>query len=489
MSVRLKDSIYGPLNGNANTASTLKTARSINGTNFNGSANITTANWGTARTITVGNTGKSVNGSGNISWSLSEIGAAEASHTHSYLPLSGGTLTGALALKQGGSTLTCSGITTGNTQLIGTGTDTIYFGNPKTRVILESISNPYVSINGTTYTMYHTGNKPTPVDIGAAAASHNHGLLHDTLGVTIANTTTNNGWSMINSSYNGYLLKSLRTQGSAPEWILPDYSAGIVFGGADTKGVLSAAYNRASVRFAGGNGSKPVWWFGITGSGSRTYNLDSFLPLSGGTLTGALISNSRFETSSYVTAPTLVGDKIQGRSAANRAYMGSGSCRFDTNGNYFRVFTSAVGANDCGLRVDPSGGLSIMVNSVGKHALNSDGSKYGGSIEIEGITYGMSPIDSPKFLIEDILFNVEIEESGTIINLNNIFAKSINGEYAVFVNNNKAEISDKQFDNFKVSGYTGKVDIRIVGKRIEYENEYFKIMGGFEHGTEQEISN
>lgn len=60
---------------NVATANTLATARTINGTSFNGSANITTANWGTARTLTIGNSGKSVNGSGNVSWSLSEIGA------------------------------------------------------------------------------------------------------------------------------------------------------------------------------------------------------------------------------------------------------------------------------------------------------------------------------------------------------------------------------------------------------------------------------
>ena len=42
--------------------------------NFDGTANITTANWGTTRTVTVGNTSKSVNGSGNVSWSLAEIG-------------------------------------------------------------------------------------------------------------------------------------------------------------------------------------------------------------------------------------------------------------------------------------------------------------------------------------------------------------------------------------------------------------------------------
>lgn len=64
--------------GNAGTATTLATSRTINGTSFNGSANITTANWGTARTITIGSTARSVNGSGNYSWSLSDIGAARS---------------------------------------------------------------------------------------------------------------------------------------------------------------------------------------------------------------------------------------------------------------------------------------------------------------------------------------------------------------------------------------------------------------------------
>ena len=75
----------GALSGNASTATTLQTARTINGTSFNGSANITTANWGTARTLIIGNSGKSVNGSGNVSWSLSEIGAAPTSHNHTSL--------------------------------------------------------------------------------------------------------------------------------------------------------------------------------------------------------------------------------------------------------------------------------------------------------------------------------------------------------------------------------------------------------------------
>lgn len=67
----------GALSGNASTATTLQTARTINGTSFNGSANITTANWGTARNIGIVNsdgTGTAittfVNGSANINLKL-----------------------------------------------------------------------------------------------------------------------------------------------------------------------------------------------------------------------------------------------------------------------------------------------------------------------------------------------------------------------------------------------------------------------------------
>lgn len=67
--------------GTAAKATVLATARTINGTSFNGSANITTANWGTSRAIKIGKTSKNVNGSANVTWTLAEIGATAASHT------------------------------------------------------------------------------------------------------------------------------------------------------------------------------------------------------------------------------------------------------------------------------------------------------------------------------------------------------------------------------------------------------------------------
>ncbi|WP_144281433.1 beta strand repeat-containing protein [Chryseobacterium echinoideorum] len=59
----------------ANSAIKLTNQRLINGTLFDGTGNIITANWGTSRNITIGNTTKTINGSGDASWSLAEIGA------------------------------------------------------------------------------------------------------------------------------------------------------------------------------------------------------------------------------------------------------------------------------------------------------------------------------------------------------------------------------------------------------------------------------
>lgn len=62
----------GNLQGNSDTATRLQTARNIS---INGVA-------------------RSFNGTGNISWTLAEIGASPINHTHNYLPLAGGTISG-----------------------------------------------------------------------------------------------------------------------------------------------------------------------------------------------------------------------------------------------------------------------------------------------------------------------------------------------------------------------------------------------------------
>jgi len=135
--------------GNAATATKLATARTINGVSFDGSTNITistadstklplaggtmtgaitfsgTQTWPTfnqnttgnaatstkletARTLTLGSTGKTFDGSSNVSWSLSEIGAQPAFTLTNNVTISSG-LTGSLALSLDNNALTLTG--------------------------------------------------------------------------------------------------------------------------------------------------------------------------------------------------------------------------------------------------------------------------------------------------------------------------------------------------------------------------------------------
>lgn len=106
------------------------------------------------------------------------------------------------------------------------------------------------------------------------STNHSHGLAHQDFTVKLSNDDTNLKWTRLgNQNGGGFWLKSIRGQAKAPAWFLPDYSAGIAFGGEDTKGIISVKYSQPGVRFAGGNGDAPVWYFTITGANDKTYDL------------------------------------------------------------------------------------------------------------------------------------------------------------------------------------------------------------------------
>ena len=164
--------------GSATSAVKLATARAINGTNFDGTAAITTAKWGTARTLTIGNSGKSVDGSDNVSWTLTEIGAAASGHTHTIANITD------LRVKNG-----ASGVTVADPYQSWAHSDVInndiLFGGSYSHtsananiVYCSAAGKLNMIIDGEYYAaegkqrVYHTGYKPTPSDIGAAAESH-----------------------------------------------------------------------------------------------------------------------------------------------------------------------------------------------------------------------------------------------------------------------------------------------------------------------------
>jgi hypothetical protein len=156
----------GALTGNASTATsaaTLTTARNINGTSFNGSADITTANWGTTRTITIGATGKSVNGSGDVAWSLAEIGAQAAltnpvtgTGTTSYIPKFTGTSAIANSVMYDDGTNVGIGNTSPSTYLNGTTGLSIYNASLPGLGLANSSATWVHYLTGTEYRLYNS---------------------------------------------------------------------------------------------------------------------------------------------------------------------------------------------------------------------------------------------------------------------------------------------------------------------------------------------
>ncbi len=111
-----------------------------------------------------------------------------------------------------------------------------------------------------------------------ASSDHTHGLNSSSLTKVVDNETTNS-WDMVGGNKN-FLLRSLRMQAKTPDWLEGNYAAGIAFGGSDTKGVISHAYNAPNIKFAGGNGTAPVWWLRLTGTSGKTYDLNAMPPAS-----------------------------------------------------------------------------------------------------------------------------------------------------------------------------------------------------------------
>lgn len=85
----------------------------------------------------------------------------------------------------------------------------------------------------------------------------NTGIDNPTLGRYISQSNT---WNDIIGQDNGKnALAAIRDETNGSGNTIGNFSAGIVFGGGDTKGMLDVAYDRPQARIIGGNGNAPVW--------------------------------------------------------------------------------------------------------------------------------------------------------------------------------------------------------------------------------------
>ena len=171
------------VSGNAGSATKLQTARKINGTNFDGTGDIATANWGTARDITIGNETKSVNGSAAVIWTLEEIGAAEAGHTHAaYVnqnafsnvkvgttTVSADSATDTLELAAGTGIVLTPDTKGDKVTIAHAATSTASSKNPTDNTVISG-----VTIDGQGHVTALGTRQITPALIGASASDHTH---------------------------------------------------------------------------------------------------------------------------------------------------------------------------------------------------------------------------------------------------------------------------------------------------------------------------
>jgi phage minor structural protein len=164
----------------------------------------------------------------------------------------------------------------------------------------------------------------------------------------------------------------------------------------------------------------------------------------------------------------LIADRVRGQQDANVVLLGNGTQKIDnsngearwkqSDGNY--IFQGS------------NGDVRIYVAGAVKHAFYANGTKSGGSIEIDGINWGMSPIDSPRVMIADLITDVPLNEFGVVIRLDDRLAKALS-RYAVFPNNPTARVVEKGADYFVVTG-EGLSDFYVLGIRVGNDEKYFE---------------
>lgn len=162
--VTFGNGLKGTLDGNASTSTTLQNAR----------------------TLTIGKTGKSFNGSANVSWSTDEIGALDKNNDstlasgkkillgYSSSWLTGDSSAGTVTLRAGGNLFIHGDAdTTSSSEYV-----SIKAGNNDLRVISSAASTGQDKLTFNGNIVYHAGRKPTLSELGAAASNHNHNGIY-----------------------------------------------------------------------------------------------------------------------------------------------------------------------------------------------------------------------------------------------------------------------------------------------------------------------
>jgi hypothetical protein len=243
----VSNKFYGALVGNADTSTKLETAR----------------------TLTIGKYAKSFDGSANVSWTLDDIGAAAASHTHSYIPLSGSTaITGNLAMNSSGLGY-----------WLKDKTGAVYAG------IHDNTTNLWIGAASGAST-HHTGETYISTGYNSTTKAGNSSIL---ISVPSYNSDTStwsntNYWALHSGNYKTYAATVDHTH----NYLLP-FVAGTQ---TSSTGAWTGTSSEISKLY---NGLTIIYWLPYAGSGNATLNLT----LKDGSTTGAI--NCYYSSTSRLT--------------------------------------------------------------------------------------------------------------------------------------------------------------------------------------------
>lgn len=283
------------ITGNANTATTLQTARTINGTSFNGSQNITTANWGTARNISISdndgtNTGTAVSVNGSKAVTLKLPATIKAS-------LSGNatTATTATTANKTKGTITIQKNGTKINTFDGSADVTVNVVVPTDNLDIDN-GRGFITSSGSI-----TGNAGTATKLATAR--------------TISLTGDVTGSGTFDGSNNLSITATVANDSHTHKYA----------GSSSAGGAANSVKTNLIIKLNGGS-TEETNLFTFNGSTAKTINITpsaigasasshthSYLPLSGGTLTGLV-------TSSY-TSTTWI-NSANGKSAINLSGTG-----------------------------------------------------------------------------------------------------------------------------------------------------------------------
>lgn len=177
------------------------------------------------------------------------------------------------------------------------------------------------------------------------------------------------------------------------------------------------------------------------------------------------------ETAGYINGETIATQWWVQNGLSSISVSGGITAGGDLRANSGTCWASRLQWGSRSVNVQSDTSVMVVYSSgTPLFVVKSDGTKIGGVVMKDGHNYYMSPVDSPRILIQDIILDVQLSPDGVVVPLNPELAEIIDG-YAVVCSGN-VQIVEKQTDHFIAKG-EGVVDFLITANRYDHKDEYW----------------